>query len=88
MMAVILTNEEAAGLRSFLTGLIGKGSISTTPSWARRLIGKLDRDLRFSKPLVTVDAIGSGPVSIAGMKVEQIIVLKEFWMQHHEELPK
>lgn len=41
MITITLTKSEASGLKSFLVSLIGKGSVSTTPSWARRLIGKI-----------------------------------------------
>jgi len=41
-IAIILTQEEANGLRQHLGGLIGKGSMSTTPSWAKRICGKID----------------------------------------------
>lgn len=43
MITITLTKSEASGLRCFLVNLIGKGSVNTTPSWARRLIGKIDK---------------------------------------------
>lgn len=41
-IAIFLTQEEANGLRQHLGSMIGKGSMSTTPSWAKRICGKID----------------------------------------------
>ena len=43
MITITLTKGEAEGLKAFLANLIGKGSLNTTPSWARNLIGKINR---------------------------------------------
>lgn len=40
-LKVELTLKEASVLAQHLSGLIAKGSISTTPYWARRIVHKI-----------------------------------------------
>lgn len=42
MITIHLTNRERDGLKSHLLDIIGKGSICTTPSWAKRIFSKIE----------------------------------------------
>lgn len=46
-----LTKHEAEALQKHLQSLVGKGSLSATPSWARRLCGKLEIEIQIAKQL-------------------------------------
>lgn len=43
MVTIELTDRQAHDLFKYLNGLVGKGSWSTTPSWARSVMGKIQR---------------------------------------------
>jgi hypothetical protein len=41
-MLIELTYREALVLSKYLSGIIAKGSISTSPSWARKILTKIE----------------------------------------------
>lgn len=38
-----LTKSEATILHGYLTRLVGKGSMATSPAWARKIAGKIKK---------------------------------------------
>lgn len=42
-LTVVLSETEAVTLCNHLSGLVGKGSLNTTPAWARKLVHKIYR---------------------------------------------
>lgn len=83
MKAIELTSLEAKSLLNHLNDVVGKGSQSTTPAWARKIIGKIkeqdpDNDAGYKEVVCINKKTGKkakmGLCSIIG----DIIYLKDF----------